>query len=79
LRDLRHLDVRGLMTMAAFGNDERAQRRAFGRLRSLRDALQSQGHALSELSMGMSADYGVAVEEGATLLRLGTILFGARG
>lgn len=79
LRDMRNLDVRGLMTMAAFSNDERDQRRAFGRLRSLRDELCSEGHALPELSMGMSADYGVAVEEGATLLRLGTILFGARG
>ncbi|MGH7594685.1 MAG: YggS family pyridoxal phosphate-dependent enzyme [Gemmatimonadales bacterium] len=78
LRALQRLDVRGLMTMAAFTDDERDQRRAFGRLRSLRDELQDQGHALPELSMGMSGDYGVAVEEGATLVRLGTILFGAR-
>jgi PLP dependent protein len=47
-------------------------------LRTLRDAMQTEGHLLPELSMGMSADYPVAVEEGATLLRLGTVLFGPR-
>jgi PLP dependent protein len=78
LRPLQRLDVRGLMTMAAFTDDEREQRRAFGQLRSLRDELQARGHALPELSMGMSGDYGVAVEEGATMVRLGTALFGAR-
>jgi pyridoxal phosphate enzyme (YggS family) len=77
-RTLHQLDVRGLMTMAPFSNDERHQRRAFAQLRSLRDQLQAQGHALPELSMGMSGDYGAAVEEGATLVRVGTLLFGAR-
>jgi hypothetical protein len=78
LRPLQRLDVRGLMTMAAFTDDQREQRRAFAQLRVLRDELQAQGHALPELSMGMSGDYGVAVEEGATMVRLGTALFGAR-
>ena len=66
------------MTMAALSDDERVQRRAFGRLRALRDEAAHAGHSLPELSMGMSADYPAAVEEGATMLRLGTVLFGAR-
>jgi pyridoxal phosphate enzyme (YggS family) len=72
------LRVRGLMTMAAFTNDESLQRATFARLRSLRDVMEQRGHALPELSMGMSGDYPAAVAEGATMLRLGTVLFGAR-
>lgn len=78
LRALRRLDVRGLMTMAAFTTDERKQRHSFARLRALRDQARTAGHGLAELSMGMSGDFGAAVEEGATMLRLGTVLFGAR-
>jgi pyridoxal phosphate enzyme (YggS family) len=78
MRSLSRLDVRGLMTMAAFTDNEAEQRRAFARLRALRDEQQAAGHALPELSMGMSGDFGVAVEEGATLVRLGTALFGVR-
>jgi pyridoxal phosphate enzyme (YggS family) len=78
MRSLPRLDVRGLMTMAAYTENEGEQRRAFARLRSLRDELQAAGHPLPELSMGMSGDFGVAVEEGATLVRLGTALFGMR-
>jgi uncharacterized pyridoxal phosphate-containing UPF0001 family protein len=47
-------------------------------LRALRDALQEEGLWLPTLSMGMSADYAIAVEEGATVIRLGTVLFGPR-
>lgn len=72
------LEVRGLMTMAEFSDDESVQRAAFRRLRELRDAGQRAGHPLPELSMGMSGDHRVAIEEGATLLRLGTLLFGPR-
>ncbi len=72
------LEVRGLMTLAALSEDEATQRAAFGRLRALRDEMQAAGHRLPELSMGMSADYPVAVEEGATMVRLGTLLFGER-
>ncbi len=75
---LAGLAVRGLMTMAAFGAGEAEQRRTFARLRSLRDAAQGDGHALPDLSMGMSDDYVAAVQEGATMLRLGTALFGQR-
>ncbi len=79
LRSLPSIEVRGLMTMAAAEADEGAQRRTFGRLRELRDQGRALGHYLPELSMGMSGDFPAAVEEGATMLRLGTILFGARG
>jgi len=78
LRDLPALAVRGLMTMAEFTDDEAVQRRAFRLLRDLRDAAGRAGHGLPELSMGMSGDYPVAVEEGATLVRLGTVLYGKR-
>jgi pyridoxal phosphate enzyme (YggS family) len=75
---LRTLELRGLMTLAALSDDERVQRKAFGLLRALRDRMRLAGYPLPELSMGMSADFPVAVEEGATLVRLGTLLFGER-
>jgi len=78
IRPLEHLRVRGLMTMAEFSQDPEPQRRAFRLLRELRDRARERGGQLSELSMGMSGDYLVAVEEGATMVRLGTLLFGAR-
>jgi pyridoxal phosphate enzyme (YggS family) len=78
LRGLAALEVRGLMTMSALTDDAGEQRRAFRRLRELRDIEERRGHRLPELSMGMSGDYPVAVEEGATMIRLGTVLFGER-
>jgi pyridoxal phosphate enzyme (YggS family) len=78
LQGLDRLDVRGLMTMSALTDDVGEQRRAFRRLRELRDAEERRGHRLPELSMGMSGDYPIAVEEGATMIRLGTALFGER-
>jgi pyridoxal phosphate enzyme (YggS family) len=78
VRALPALRVRGLMTMAAFDADEAEQRRTFARLRTLRDAAVAEGHEVPELSMGMSNDFGAAVAEGATMLRLGSVLFGAR-
>lgn len=72
------LDVRGLMTMAAFTDDGAVQRATFRQLRTLRDAAARPDRPLAELSMGMSGDYGAAVEEGSTMIRLGTILFGER-
>jgi hypothetical protein len=71
-------DVQGLMTLAELTDDASRQRRAFRMLRDLRDRMTAAGHALPELSMGMSADFAVAVEEGATMVRLGTLLFGER-
>ena len=78
LGGLAHLEVRGLMTMSALTDDVVEQRRAFRRLRELRDAGERSGHRLPELSMGMSGDFAVAVEEGATMIRIGTLLFGER-
>ena len=78
LRPLDRLEVRGLMTMAEYSTDEAVQRAAFQRLRTLREAAERAGHRMPELSMGMSGDYPVAVEEGATMVRLGTLLFGER-
>jgi len=73
-----HLKLEGLMTIGPLTDDEAVQRRTFRALRELRDALEKEGLWLPALSMGMSADFGVAVEEGATMLRLGTALFGSR-
>lgn len=66
----------GLMTMAAYSDDPQAARPAFAELRTLRDDLRSRtGLPLPHLSMGMSGDFEVAVEEGSTLVRVGTTLF----
>ena len=75
-----HLRVQGLMTIAPFTDDVSVQRATFRGLRELRDRLRFRlpPVALGILSMGMSADFEIAVEEGATLLRLGTVLFGER-
>jgi uncharacterized pyridoxal phosphate-containing UPF0001 family protein len=75
---LRGIHVRGVMTMAPFDADERTLRKVFAGARAARDVLREAGHDATELSMGMSNDFEVAVEEGATIVRLGTILFGAR-
>jgi pyridoxal phosphate enzyme (YggS family) len=77
-RSFERLEVLGVMTMSALTDDTAEQRRAFRRLRELREAAEREGHRLPELSMGMSGDFPVAVEEGATMIRLGTILFGER-
>ena len=78
VRAREHLRLEGLMTMAPFTDDVDVQRRTFRGLRTLRDALQEEGVWLPTLSMGMSADFATAVEEGATAVRLGTVLFGPR-
>ncbi|MEX0909311.1 MAG: YggS family pyridoxal phosphate-dependent enzyme [Gemmatimonadaceae bacterium] len=78
LKSLAGLRVMGSMTMAALGADEPELRASFARARAARDVLAAAGHPAGEISMGMSQDYEIAVEEGATLVRLGTILFGAR-
>mgnify|MGYP001430017907 FL=1 len=75
---LESLALDGLMTMAPLTDEVDTQRRTFRGLRQLRDALQEEGLWLPTLSMGMSGDYATAVEEGATVIRLGTALFGAR-
>jgi pyridoxal phosphate enzyme (YggS family) len=78
LATLRHTRVCGLMTMAALVEDPELCRPTFATLRALRDQWReklSPPHDLRHLSMGMSNDFEVAVEEGATLVRLGTVLF----
>lgn len=78
LRAMAGLRVRGVMTMAPLDANERTLREVFRGARESRDVLRAAGHPATELSMGMSNDYEIAVEEGATLVRLGTVLFGAR-
>jgi PLP dependent protein len=78
LHTMHGLDVQGVMTMAPFDAGEATLRRVFGGARAARDVLSAAGHAVPHLSMGMSGDYDIAIEEGATLVRLGTILFGSR-
>ncbi|HEV2105711.1 MAG TPA: YggS family pyridoxal phosphate-dependent enzyme [Candidatus Eisenbacteria bacterium] len=76
---LAGLDLRGLMTVGAPVATAAEARPGFARLRALRDAAARRlGRPLPELSMGMSADFEAAVEEGATMVRVGTALFGAR-
>lgn len=76
---LPHLTVEGLMTMAPFSDDPEKARPHFRRLRELRaQAATRTGIPLPQLSMGMTDDFEVAVEEGATLVRIGTAIFGER-
>lgn len=74
-----NIEVVGLMTMAPFVDDITIIRDAFVRTRQLRDELNRAGHnSIKELSMGMTGDYTVAIEEGSTFLRIGTAIFGER-
>lgn len=70
--------VRGVMTMAPFDVEDSVLRTVFAGARDARASLRAAGLPADELSMGMSGDYEVAVEEGATMVRLGTVLFGER-
>ncbi len=74
IREIPGLRVEGLMTMAPLTDDQREIRASFAALRRLREKLGEAGE-LRELSMGMSADYPLAIEEGATMVRIGTALF----
>ncbi|HXF49272.1 MAG TPA: YggS family pyridoxal phosphate-dependent enzyme [Verrucomicrobiae bacterium] len=78
---LQNLSVEGLMTVGPFTEEEQKQRAAFALLRQLFEEIERRkifGPLFRHLSMGMSADYPVAVEEGSTMVRLGTALFGPR-
>ena len=72
------VQVKGVMTMAPLDADERTLRTVFRGARDAREKLIGAGHPAHALSMGMSSDFEIAVEEGATMVRLGTVLFGAR-
>ena len=75
-----HIVPKGLMTMAPFTQDEKLIHASFSKLRNLKDELNKSFPSLeiNELSMGMSGDYKIAIEEGSTLVRIGTALFGER-
>ena len=75
---LPHLALRGLMCIPPEETEPARQRAWFARLRGLRDDLNAAGYSLDTLSMGMSGDFEAAIQEGATIVRLGTVLFGAR-
>ncbi|SOY51036.1 YggS family pyridoxal phosphate-dependent enzyme [Cupriavidus taiwanensis] len=76
---LPRLQLRGLMAIPEPEQDPAAQRRPFAALRAMLQALRADGLALDTLSMGMSGDMEAAIAEGATLVRIGTAIFGARG
>ncbi len=79
--ELQHASVQGLMTVPPYGSDPEAARRYFRQLRELRDAVARRNLprvSMDVLSMGMSHDFEVAVEEGATRVRVGTAIFGER-
>jgi pyridoxal phosphate enzyme (YggS family) len=75
---MENLRLEGLMTMPPFFDEIEKTRPYFRKLRELRDKLSSEGFSLPELSMGMSNDFEVAIEEGATMVRVGTAIFGER-
>jgi pyridoxal phosphate enzyme (YggS family) len=79
LLELPRLTIEGLMTIPPLAPDVEASRKYFSGLRELRDQLAKEFHAeLPQLSMGMSGDFPGAIEEGATLVRVGTAIFGKR-
>ncbi len=78
--DFPHITPKGFMTMAPFTDDKDLVRKSFVTLRNLREKFQKEFPKLDlcELSMGMSGDYEIAIEEGATIVRIGTAIFGER-
>lgn len=77
-KEAGNLNLVGLMTMAPFTDDKLVIRNCFKKLSKLKDGLNNSGFNLTELSMGMTNDYEIAIEEGATMLRIGTAIFGER-
>jgi len=75
---LQNVELVGLMTMAAYTDDTEIIRKSFIELRNLRDKINQNGFDLKELSMGMTNDYEIAIEEGTTMLRIGSAIFGQR-
>jgi pyridoxal phosphate enzyme (YggS family) len=78
ISELKNIRLRGLMCIPKPRNNTEEQRPAFARLRKSMESLNQQGFDLDTLSMGMSGDYLAAIAEGATLVRIGTAIFGAR-
>jgi pyridoxal phosphate enzyme (YggS family) len=77
-RECKNINLIGLMTIAPFVDDREVIRKSFVSLRQMKDKLNSKGFGLSELSMGMSDDFDIAIEEGATMVRVGSAIFGTR-
>ena len=78
LKDLKNISLKGLMTMPPYADDPEAARPYFIALRELREEIAGSGTPLPELSMGMSTDFEKAIEEGATIVRVGRAIFGER-
>ena len=76
--ELPNVEPVGLMTIAPFTNDKTLIRKSFNYLCNLKEELNDEGFNLTELSMGMTNDYDIAIEEGSTMLRIGTAIFGER-
>ena len=77
--EMHNLELKGLMTISPLTEDKNLIRQSFLYLRKLRDELNSEGfNNIKELSMGMTSDYEIAIEEGATILRIGSAIFGQR-
>lgn len=78
LQQLKNIQLTGLMTMPPLSEDPEPSRKYFQQLKSLRDSIRTHITTCEHLSMGTTSDWKIAVEEGATLIRLGTVLFGER-
>ncbi|PJA96781.1 MAG: YggS family pyridoxal phosphate-dependent enzyme [Ignavibacteriales bacterium CG_4_9_14_3_um_filter_34_10] len=74
-----NIKLAGLMTMAPFTDDQKIIRQTFSKVRELKEKMNNEGFELNELSMGMTNDFEIAIEEGSTMLRIGTAIFGDRG
>ncbi len=77
-KTLSNINLLGLMTMAPYTEDEQLIRKSFSELRKLKDKISQQGFHLTELSMGMTSDFELAIDEGTTMLRVGSAIFGQR-
>jgi pyridoxal phosphate enzyme (YggS family) len=76
--ELKNIELKGLMTMATLTEDANIIRKSFRDLRNLKDKINNKGYNLTELSMGMTSDFEIAIEEGATMIRIGSAIFGDR-
>jgi pyridoxal phosphate enzyme (YggS family) len=76
--EFKNIELSGLMTIAPFTEDQKLIRKSFNYLSKLKDTLKSEDLNLKELSMGMTDDFEIAIEEGATMIRIGTAIFGER-
>lgn len=76
--ELNNINLKGLMTMAPLTEDSDIIRKSFRDLRNLKDRINNKGYNITELSMGMTSDFEIAIEEGATMIRIGSAIFGDR-